>query len=105
VAVSVSDQGPGVDPAERQRIFEPFFTTKAQGTGMGLPVVKRIVEAHGGWVTVGASSGARDQAGPRGGGAIFRVELPQHPGESREAPSARAPDQAENTGERSGVSP
>ncbi len=105
VAVSVSDQGPGVDPAKRQRIFEPFFTTKAQGTGMGLPVVKRIVEAHGGWLTVGASSGTGDQAGPRGGGAIFRVELPQHPGGSGEAPSARAPDQARNTGERSGVSP
>jgi len=101
VVVSVSDEGPGVDPARRQRIFEPFFTTKAQGTGMGLPVVKRIVEAHGGWVTVGGSSGT----GERGGGALFQVELPQHPGGTGEAPGARPPERAENVAERSGVSP
>ena len=76
--VLVSDDGPGIDPDAIQRIFEPFFTTKAQGTGMGLPVVKRIIEAHGGRVTVesrgSAAGGSAGQEGVRG--AVFRVELP-----------------------------
>ncbi len=46
--VEVEDTGGGVAEVIRARIFEPFFTTKATGTGLGLPVVKRIVEGHGG---------------------------------------------------------
>ncbi len=67
VAIEIADSGPGVPAALRDRIFEPFFTTKASGTGLGLAVVKRIVEGHGGSVAV------RD--GPAGG-AVFVLNLP-----------------------------
>jgi signal transduction histidine kinase len=50
VAVRVVDDGGGVDAAVVDTIFSPFFTTRATGTGLGLPVVKRIAEAHGGRV-------------------------------------------------------
>lgn len=50
VAVRVSDSGPGIPPANRQRIFQPFFTTKdiGQGTGLGLSISQTIVKGHGG---------------------------------------------------------
>ncbi|MHB1846387.1 MAG: ATP-binding protein [Deltaproteobacteria bacterium] len=51
----------------RDRVFEPFFTTKAMGTGLGLAVVRRILEGHGGGVTVAAGA-------PRG--AVFSLHLP-----------------------------
>jgi two-component system, NtrC family, sensor histidine kinase HydH len=67
IAVQVEDDGPGVDPAVERRIFEPLITTKDRGIGLGLALVKRIVERHGG--TVGYE--------PReGGGARFTVRLP-----------------------------
>lgn len=44
----IQDFGCGMDPATRDRAFEPFYTTKAKGTGLGLPICKKIVEAHGG---------------------------------------------------------
>jgi signal transduction histidine kinase len=53
VRVAVSDNGPGLNDEQRQKIFEPFYTTKAQGTGLGMAIAKRIVEAHGGELAVG----------------------------------------------------
>lgn len=53
--IRVSDNGPGVNETELQRIFEPFFTTKTKGTGLGMSIVKRIVEAHEGQVNASAS--------------------------------------------------
>ncbi|WP_414830141.1 sensor histidine kinase [Alteromonas sp. H39] len=67
VAITVCDQGPGV-PAELQhRIFEPFFTTKTHGTGLGLAVVKSVINAHKGQLSV---------ANLVDHGACFTVSLP-----------------------------
>ena len=51
--VAVRDNGPGLSPEQRQRIFEPFYTTKTKGTGLGMAIARRIVEAHGGRIAVG----------------------------------------------------
>jgi two-component system sensor histidine kinase HydH len=64
---TVRDFGPGVEAVNRERIFEPFFTTRTQGTGLGLPVAKRIAELHGGSI--------RAESHPEGG-AVFRITLP-----------------------------
>lgn len=60
IQVAVRDNGPGVAAEIRPRLFEPFFTTKTKGTGLGLPIVRRIIEAHGGEIAVGeaVASGA-----------------------------------------------
>ncbi len=65
--VEIEDSGPGIPDEVRERIFEPFFTTKASGTGLGLAVVRRIVEGHGGEVTVWSAPGA---------GTIFVLRFP-----------------------------
>ena len=65
--LSVEDSGPGVDPAVRARLFEPLITTKQKGIGLGLPLVRRIVERHGGSVRYEP---------PASGGARFVVRLP-----------------------------
>jgi PAS domain S-box-containing protein len=72
VVIEVSDSGPGVAAADRERIFEPFYTTKTdgKGTGLGLPIVKNIIEQHQGTITV--------DRGPEGG-ASFTVTLPVDP--------------------------
>jgi hypothetical protein len=51
--MSVRDNGPGMNAEQRARVFEPFYTTKTKGTGLGLAIAKRIVEAHGGQITIG----------------------------------------------------
>jgi len=66
VTVRVQDQGPGIPEALRARIFEPFFTTREQGTGLGLPLARKLVEAHRGTLSVAS----------RPGETTFRVELP-----------------------------
>ena len=70
--VTVRDTGPGISPEDRKRIFEPFFRGKAQkgipGTGLGLPIAQRIVEAHGGRIDVQTALGH---------GSSFQVFLPR----------------------------
>ncbi len=53
VELAIRDNGPGFDPANRAKVFEPFFTTKVKGTGLGMAIARRIVEAHGGQITLG----------------------------------------------------
>jgi two-component system, NtrC family, sensor kinase len=69
LGLAVSDNGEGIREQDRSRVFEPFFTTKpaGRGTGLGLPVVKNIVLAHGGQI--------RFEANPSGGTTFF-VALP-----------------------------
>jgi signal transduction histidine kinase len=50
--VRIADAGPGMLPEVRRNLFRPFFTTKARGTGLGLPTAKRLVELHGGSISV-----------------------------------------------------
>jgi two-component system, NtrC family, sensor kinase len=66
---TVSDDGPGIEPAVLERIFEPFFTTKrlTGGTGLGLSVSFGIAESHGGTLTVASEPGH---------GAAFTLRLP-----------------------------
>jgi PAS domain S-box-containing protein len=65
--IEVRDRGPGIPDEIRDRIFDPFFTTKSSGTGLGLPIVKRLIEAQGGQVRLRT----RD-----GGGTVAEVSLP-----------------------------
>ncbi|MFO0652124.1 MAG: ATP-binding protein [Polyangiales bacterium] len=66
-AIAVRDTGQGMSDEVKARIFEPFFTTRAAGTGLGLAVVKRIVEAHGGELRVESAKGR---------GTTFTVVVP-----------------------------
>jgi len=65
--ISVTDTGIGIAPEDRRRIFEPYFTTKAKGSGLGLAIARRIIEAHGGKITV---------SGEAGHGCCFQIALP-----------------------------
>lgn len=74
VQIEISDDGPGVSRENKERIFSPFFTTRAQGMGLGLSIVKGIIESHG---------GAIREVGEEGKGAHFVILLPRwEPGES-----------------------
>jgi signal transduction histidine kinase len=53
IRVCVRDNGPGLNQEQREHLFEPFYTTKTKGTGLGLAIAQRIVEAHGGQISVG----------------------------------------------------
>ncbi|MEM7809893.1 MAG: protoglobin domain-containing protein [Planctomycetota bacterium] len=70
----VRDDGPGIAEEVRATIFTPFVTTKAKGTGLGMAIAKRVVEAHGG--TISAVEGSDERQPVDGTGAQFLVRLP-----------------------------
>jgi PAS domain S-box-containing protein len=65
--IAFIDGGPGIPPDIREKVFTPFFTTKSRGTGLGLPTVKRLIEAHNGQITVDC---------PPTGGTTILIRLP-----------------------------
>jgi signal transduction histidine kinase len=67
VEIAVIDRGAGIDLKQRDSIFNPFFTTKPQGVGLGLAIVSKIVDEHGGKITVDSEPGK---------GSVFHVLLP-----------------------------
>ena len=60
--IRIEDNGPGVPAEVLSQVFEPFFTTKARGTGLGLAMARRLVEAHGGSIELHS-------------GSVFRIQL------------------------------
>lgn len=69
--ISVKDYGCGISKEQMTHIFEPFHTTKSYGTGLGLPIVKKIVESHNGTISIDSGEGA---------GTTFHIRLPLIPG-------------------------
>ncbi len=67
IHLQITDTGTGIDHEKISRIFDPFFTTKTNGTGLGLPMVKRTINAHRGIVTVESSKGT---------GTTFNIFIP-----------------------------
>lgn len=65
--VAIADHGPGMPAEVQEKVFDAFFTTKHRGSGLGLPIARRVVEAHGGSIQIEL---------PPSGGTIFTVVLP-----------------------------
>jgi signal transduction histidine kinase len=65
--VAVHDSGPGISVKDMDRIFDPYFSTKQEGLGLGLPISKKIIEAHGGMLRA---------ASEQGRGSTFVIRLP-----------------------------
>ena len=68
VGIVIRDNGPGLTPEQRCNLFEPFYTTKTQGTGLGMAIAKRIIDAHEGVIAAGTDNG---------GGATILITLPR----------------------------
>jgi signal transduction histidine kinase len=67
--IAIADTGPGMPADVKEKVFEPFFTTRSRGTGLGLPIAKRVVEAHGGRIAIDT---------PPSGGTVVSMSLPAH---------------------------
>lgn len=72
LTITVCDNGPGLPKELKTRVFEAFQTTKAKGTGLGMAIAKRFIDAHAGTIEVGSDRG----------GAEFRITFPRKPNES-----------------------
>ena len=78
IHLTVADTGEGIPPEKLDSIFQPFVTSKKSGTGLGLPIVRRITEAHGGHVSA---------ASPPGEGACFHLTFPALSAGTEESPA------------------
>ena len=67
VILSISDEGGGISESQIKKVFQPFFSTRTQGSGLGLPISKKIIEKHGGRISVKSEAGK---------GTTFTIELP-----------------------------
>jgi PAS domain S-box-containing protein len=83
VRLALRDNGPGLSAEQREHIFDPFYTTKTRGTGLGMTLCKRIVEAHGGSISIGA-----------GPGTEIVILLPAEPPRTSFAPARGVPRRA-----------
>jgi len=70
IRIDIHDNGGGIDPTQKDKLFEPFYTTRAKGTGLGLPIVKRILDQHHGQISLEMEED---------GGVCARVILPIGP--------------------------
>jgi signal transduction histidine kinase len=77
LVVTVADHGPGIPAELRPRVFEPYFTTKADGTGLGLALVRITLEAHAGTISVDETPG---------GGATFSIAFALPPSAAPDSP-------------------
>jgi two-component system nitrogen regulation sensor histidine kinase NtrY len=94
VVIQVADNGTGL-PEDSSRLFEPYVTTREKGTGLGLPIVKKIIEEHGGTLTL------RDApvfAGQTHAGALAEIRLPRTPRQGRARGVERDREKAGRTG-------
>ena len=80
--IAVRDTGPGMSQSQLAQIFNPFYTTKTRGTGLGLPICRRVVETHGGSIDVESQPGK---------GAQFTITLPYRPRLDLPVSSVRLP--------------
>jgi FixJ family two-component response regulator len=97
VAVEVCDTGPGIAPEHLQSVFEPFWTTRKEGLGLGLPICRSIVEAHGGAIRVERNAER---------GVTFHFELPAGDVGEDTQPAAAAPETIhEQAGAAAGLGP
>ena len=71
IEVDIIDNGPGVDSSQEEKLFDPFYTTRAKGTGLGLPIVKRIIDQHNGSIRLFKVE--------NGNGTCSHVVLPTNP--------------------------
>ena len=78
VRLAVADNGPGINGDSLAKIFEPLFTTKSSGVGLGLPIVRQIIEQHGGTIDVESLVDV---------GTTFTIFLPRQPGAHESAPT------------------
>ncbi len=70
IIIDIRDTGTGISPEDQSKIFDPYFTTKPKGTGLGLPIVHKIIEAHQGQLKVRSAVGQ---------GSVFSIILPLTP--------------------------
>ncbi len=74
IEIVVRDNGPGLNSEQQKKAFDPFFTTKSEGTGLGMSIVQRIVEAHQGKIQIGETDSDEGK-----NGAVFVIQIPRHP--------------------------